>query len=84
MPLPRNEVEATDSTDHAAKPPMGFAIALIAGLHALCCGIPLLLVSGVSLAAIFAYWPIIGAGLGFVTAGMFIWRKVSPNTGKRN
>lgn len=51
LPL-RNEVNATDKTDHAAETPMGFAVMLIAGLHVLCCGLPLLLLSGVSLATI--------------------------------
>lgn len=72
MQPPRNEVDATDTTDHAAKPPLGFAIVLIAGLHVLCCGVPLMLVSGVSLAAIFSYWPVMGAVLGLMTVGMFI------------
>lgn len=65
LPL-RNEVDATDHTDHAAEAPMGFAVVLIAGLHVLCCGLPLLLLSGVSLATIFPLWPVLGAVLALI------------------
>lgn len=73
MQPPRNEVDATDKTDHAAKAPMGFAVTLIAGLHVLCCGLPLLLLSGVSLAAIFPAWPVLGAILALLGIVGFIW-----------
>ena len=63
MPPLRNEVEVTDKTDHAAGIPMGFVVALIGGLHVICCGLPLLLFSGVSLATIFPSWAVIGVGL---------------------
>lgn len=62
MPALRNEVEETDRTDHAAAAPMGVVVAFLAGLHALCCGLPLLL-SGVSLATIVPTWPVIGVML---------------------
>lgn len=63
MPPLRNEVEVTDETDHAAAAPMGVVVAFLAGLHALCCGLPLLLLSGVSLATILPSWPVIGVML---------------------
>jgi hypothetical protein len=61
-----------DTTDHAAAAPVGVVVALIAGLHVLCCGLPLLLLSGVSLATIFPSWPVIAVmialrGIGGVT-----------------
>lgn len=73
MQPPRNEVDETDKTDHAAKAPMGFAVTLIAGLHVLCCGLPLLLLSGVSLATIFPSWPVLGASLALLGIVGFIW-----------
>lgn len=48
-------------------------LVLFAALHLLCCGIPLLLLSGISLAFLAPYWPVAGAvlaGLGIVG---FIW-----------
>lgn len=44
-----NEVDPADTTDFAAKPPMGTVIALLSGFHFLCCGIPIMVASGVSL-----------------------------------
>lgn len=73
VPPLRNEVETTDNTDHAAEAPMGFAVMLVAGLHVLCCGLPLLLLSGVSLATIFPSWPGIGATLALPGIVGFIW-----------
>lgn len=52
---------------------MGFAILLIAGLHVLCCGLPLLLLSGVSLAAILPSWPLVGGALAFLGLLGFFW-----------
>lgn len=72
-PQLRNEVEVTDNTDHAAEAPMGFAVTLIAGLHVLCCGLPLLMLSGVSLATIFPSWPLVGGALAFLGLLGFIW-----------
>lgn len=74
---PRNEVDATDHTDHAAEAPMGLAVMLIAGLHVLCCGLPLLLLSGMSLATIFPSWPALGAVLALLGVVRFIrYRRV--------
>ncbi len=50
---------------------LGFLV--FAGLHLLCCGIPLLLLAGVSFTFVSPVWPIAGAaliGLGIVG---FIW-----------
>lgn len=69
----RNEVDATDNTDHAAEAPMGLAVTLIAGLHVLCCGLPLLLLSGVSLATIVPSWPVLGATLALLGIVGFVW-----------
>jgi glucose dehydrogenase len=48
-------------------------VALFAVLHLLCCGIPLLLLSGVSLAFLAPKWPYIGAGLAVLGVVGFIW-----------
>ena len=68
----RNEVEATDSTDHSANAPMGSVIFLIAALHVLCCGLLLPLLTGLSAAAIFSSWPAIGAMLALLAGVMLI------------
>lgn len=68
-----NEVDPTDETDFAAKPPMGTVIALLSVFHFLCCGIPLLLLSGVSLATIFPSWPVIGGGIAMLGIVGFVW-----------
>ncbi len=44
----------------AAKTEMGPTVALLAVLHLLCCGLPLLLLSGVSMAFLRPTWPVIG------------------------
>jgi|25_taG_2_1085351.scaffolds.fasta_scaffold00193_35 hypothetical protein len=46
---------------------------LFAILHLLCCGIPLLLLSGVSLAFLVPIWPVIGAIVAVVGVIGFIW-----------
>lgn len=48
-------------------------IALFAGLHLLCCGIPLLLLSGVSLAFLVPDWPATGAIIAVIGVVGFIW-----------
>lgn len=48
-------------------------IGLFAVLHLFCCGIPLLLLSGVSLAFLMPSWPVIGAVLAVVGVVDFIW-----------
>jgi hypothetical protein len=48
-------------------------IAVFAVLHFLCCGLPLLLLSGVSLAFMAPYWPVL-AGILALTGGVgFVW-----------
>lgn len=69
----RNEVDPSDTTDFGAKPPMGLTITLLAALHVLCCGLPLLLLSGVSLATIFPSWPVIGAVVAVLGIVGFVW-----------
>ena len=81
----RNEIEATDKTDHAAGVPMGVVVAFLAGLHALCCGLPLLLLSGTSLASILPSWPVIGvtvALLGIVGVGRYLRKSCATCPGK--
>lgn len=46
----------------------GFAV-----LHLLCCGIPLLILSGVSLGFLFPRWPVIAVALAVVGVVGFVW-----------
>lgn len=48
-------------------------IALFAGLHLLCCGIPLLILSGVSLAFLRGRWPVLAVVLAVIGIIGFIW-----------
>lgn len=82
------EVDPTDKTDFAAKPPMVTTIAVLGIFNFLCCGIPLLLLSGVSLATIFPSWPAFGGGIAALGMLGFIWylRKgcaTCPGNGKQ-
>ena len=43
-----NEILPGDETDYSAKPPMATVIGVLALFHFVCCGLPLLLLSGVS------------------------------------
>ena len=56
-----NEVDPSDKTDFAAKPPMGTVIAVLSGFHFLCCGIPLMVASGVSLSSLLPSPTVVGA-----------------------
>jgi hypothetical protein len=49
------------------------SIAIFAVLHLLCCGIPLLLLSGVSLAFLAPSWPVAGAVLAILGVVGFVW-----------
>lgn len=49
------------------------AVALFAVLHFLCCGVPLLILSGVSLAFLRPTWPVIGSAFAVLGAAGFIW-----------
>ena len=74
----RNEVDPSDPTDHSAKAPMALTIIALGTLHALCCGLPLLLLSGVSLTTIFPASPLVGGTLAlFGLAGIVWYRKQS-------
>lgn len=68
-----NEVDADNETDFAASPPMATTIALLSLFHFFCCGIPLLLLSSVSLATLFSSWPIVGGVLALPGIGSFVW-----------
>lgn len=46
---------------------------LFAVLHLVCCGIPLLLLSGVSLAFLAPSWPMIGGALAVLGIIGFVW-----------
>lgn len=46
---------------------------LLAGLHFLCCGVPLLLLSGVSLAFLAPLWPIAAGSLAVIGVVGFAW-----------
>lgn len=49
------------------------AVALFAVLHLLCCGLPLLLLSGVSLSFVAPSWPIVGGALAALGVIGFVW-----------
>jgi hypothetical protein len=51
----------------------GSGVALFAVLHFLCCGIPLLILSGVSPAFLRPAWPVIGSLLAVPGMAGFIW-----------
>ena len=55
-----NEIPPGDQTDYSAKSPMATVIGVLALFHLVCCGLPLLLLSGVSLAARFPSPPVLG------------------------
>lgn len=69
----RNEVDPSDPTDHSADAPMGLTIVALSALHVLCCGLPLLLLSGVSLTALLPNSPMIGGFLALVGVAGFVW-----------
>lgn len=51
----------------------GASFALFAVLHLVCCGIPLLLLSGVSLAFLAPSWPFIGGAFAVLGVIGFAW-----------
>ncbi len=69
----RNEVDRDDQTDFSATPPMGIVYAFVILLQFVCCGIPLLLLSGISLLAIFPFWPVFGGGVAVLGIVGFVW-----------
>lgn len=57
------------------------AVVLLAVLYMVCCGLPLLLLSSISLASIYAHWPVLAAALVVLGAVGFAWvRKRSCST----
>ena len=48
-------------------------VGAFAALHLLCCGIPLLILSGVSLGFLFPRWPVIAVSLAVVGVIGFVW-----------
>lgn len=49
------------------------AVAVFAVLHLLCCGLPLLILSGGALSFVFPSWPVIGAVLAIISTVGFLW-----------
>jgi hypothetical protein len=49
------------------------ALVFFAVLHMLCCGVPLLLLSGVSLQFLVPWWPLVGTTLMVLGVVGFIW-----------
>ena len=48
-------------------------VAVFAVLHLLCCGVPLLVLSGVSVGVLFPKWPVVAAVLAVVGMVGLIW-----------
>ncbi len=68
-----NEVDPSDTTDFAAKPPMGTVIALLSGFHFLCCGIPIMVASGVSLSSLLPSSNVVGALVALAASAGLVW-----------
>lgn len=51
----------------------GASFLIFAALHFLCCGLPLILLSGVSLTFLAPYWPVAAGGLAVLGAVGFGW-----------
>lgn len=69
-----------DQGTHAGEPPAaaasdgrGVAFLILAATHFVCCGLPLLLLSGVSLAFLAPYWPVAAGILAVLGAVGFVW-----------
>lgn len=59
--------------DQQQKKNTTFAFLAFAGLHLLCCGIPLLLLAGVSFSFVSPVWPVAGALLIVLGIIGFVW-----------
>jgi len=59
--------------DQQRKKNMTFGFVAFAGLHLLCCGIPLLLFAGVSFSFVSSVWPVAGALLFALGIIGFVW-----------
>lgn len=68
-----NEVDPNDKTDFGASPPMATTIALLSVFHFVCCGVPLLLLSGVSLVTLLPSWPVVGGASALLGLTASIW-----------
>lgn len=68
-----NEVDPSDMTEYSAKPPMGTVIALLSGFHFLCCGIPIMVASGVSLSSLVPSSNVVGALVALSASAGLIW-----------
>jgi hypothetical protein len=55
---------------HEQRPAKFWAFAV---LHFACCGLPLILLSGVSAGFVFPVWPVLGAALAVVGVVGFVW-----------
>ncbi len=68
-----NEIPPGDQTDYSAKPPMATIIGVLTLFHFVCCGLPLLLLSGASLAFLIPSPPVLGL-LGFALVAFAFYR----------
>lgn len=72
MLLKRENVQSHDKSNFRTPAPGGTAL-VFAALHIICCGVLLLLLSGVSLAFLVPLWPVAGAILAVVGVIGFAW-----------
>lgn len=59
--------------DRPTAHPSGWSLWLFAGLHLLCCGLPLLILSGISMATLWDRWPYLAGVLAAVGVVGFVW-----------
>lgn len=71
--------ECNELATNGAGPRLGFAL-----LHLLCCGIPLLLLSGVSVSFLAPYWPWVGAAVAALALADFTWHRSSCGCARRS
>ena len=69
-------------TDRDPQPPRGLGL-LLAGVLLVCCALPLLLASAVSLAFIKPYWPVVGGALAIAGAAGFVWQVIRGGSRRR-
>lgn len=70
-----NEIAPDDTTDYAAKPPMAVVIGVLALFHFVCCALPPLILSSVSLVTLLPSGPVMVVLLILLVA--FVVRRVS-------
>ena len=66
-----NEIPPGDQTDYSAKSPMATVIGVLALFQLVCCGLPLMLLLGVSLAFLIPSPPVLGLLVIFIVAFAF-------------